>query len=152
MSLTTLPVHLLNIFLFPVICFELPITRTFFDFPRRFELSEVDVSAYMKHEAYLWYIYIYIVLHTYIRLFKAFKNKDKYFQRMPWKGSLRGCPYGKNPRKKNLKSILILKVYIQNISVNILIGFSGAEKRRFPFSISVPVEFYPWLEISVLSL
>ena len=147
MSLTILPVHLLNIFLFPVICFELPITRTFFDFARRFELSEVDVSAYMKHEAYLWYIHIHIVLHTYIRLFKAFKNKDKYFQRMPWKGSLRGCPYGKNPRKKNLKNILILKVYI-----HILIGFSGAEKRRFSFSISVPVEFYPWLEISVLSL
>jgi len=36
----------------------------------------------MKHEAYLGYIYIYIVLHTYIRLFKAFKNKDKYFQRI----------------------------------------------------------------------
>ena len=43
-----------------------------------------------------------------------------------------------------------MKVYIQNISVNILIGFSGAEKRRFSFSISVPVEFYPRLEISVL--
>ena len=25
-----------------VICFELPITRTIFDFPRRFELSGVD--------------------------------------------------------------------------------------------------------------
>ena len=28
-----------------VICFELPITRTVFDFPRRFELSRVDCSC-----------------------------------------------------------------------------------------------------------
>ena len=27
------------------ICFELPITRTVFDFPRRFELSRVDCSC-----------------------------------------------------------------------------------------------------------
>ena len=39
--LHSLPIHFL-IFLFPVICFELPITRIFFfDFPRRFELSGV---------------------------------------------------------------------------------------------------------------
>ena len=40
--LHSLPIHLF-ISLFPVICFELPITtRTFFDFPRRFELSGVN--------------------------------------------------------------------------------------------------------------
>ena len=39
--LHSLPIHFL-IFLFPVICFELPITRIFFfDFPSRFELSGV---------------------------------------------------------------------------------------------------------------
>ena len=43
-------------------------------------------------------------------------------------------------------------MYIQNIYFNILIGFSGAEKRRFTFSISVPVEFYSSQEISVLRL
>ena len=37
----SLPIHLL-ISLFPVICFKLPITRTFFNFPRRFELSGVN--------------------------------------------------------------------------------------------------------------
>ena len=35
------------IFLFPVICFELPLTRTFFDFPRRFELSGVDCTSFV---------------------------------------------------------------------------------------------------------
>ena len=35
------PVYFL-IPLFLVICFELPITRTIFDFPRRFELSGFD--------------------------------------------------------------------------------------------------------------
>ena len=38
------PPHL-HICLLPVACFELPITRTFFDFPRRFELSGVDCSS-----------------------------------------------------------------------------------------------------------
>ena len=39
--LHSLPIHF-HIFLFPVYCFELPMTRTFFfDFPRRFELSGV---------------------------------------------------------------------------------------------------------------
>ena len=33
-----------------VICFELPITRTIFDFPRRFELSGVDcINKYKIH-------------------------------------------------------------------------------------------------------
>ena len=30
------------VFLFPVICSQLPISRTFFNFPWRFELSGVD--------------------------------------------------------------------------------------------------------------
>ena len=38
----------LRIFLFPVICFELAITRIFFNFPRRFELLGVDSVALMK--------------------------------------------------------------------------------------------------------
>ena len=42
--LDSLPIQLL-IFLFPVICFKLPITQTFFDFPRRSELSGVDYSC-----------------------------------------------------------------------------------------------------------
>ena len=33
------------IFLFPVICFENPLTRTFFNFLRRFELSGVDCTC-----------------------------------------------------------------------------------------------------------
>ena len=36
---------ILHICLLPVACFELPIIRTFFDFPRRFELSGVDCSS-----------------------------------------------------------------------------------------------------------
>ena len=46
--------------------------------------------------------------HTCTRLFKAFKNKNKYLKRMLWKGSLRGWPYlsVKNSQKKNLKNIL----------------------------------------------
>ena len=39
-QLHSLPSHLL-ICLLQVICFKFPITRTFFDFPRRFELSGV---------------------------------------------------------------------------------------------------------------
>ena len=35
--------------LFPVIGFELPITRTFFDFPRGFELSSVDTFKGAKN-------------------------------------------------------------------------------------------------------
>ena len=42
-------------------------------------------------------------IHTDIRSFKAFKNKDKYIQRMLWKGSLRGWPYVKNPKRKIFK-------------------------------------------------
>ena len=38
-----------SICLFPVICFKLPITRTFFDFPRRFELSVVDCTSMMGY-------------------------------------------------------------------------------------------------------
>ena len=43
-------VHDTYILLHPIslllgICFELPITRTVFDFPRRFELSRVDCSC-----------------------------------------------------------------------------------------------------------
>ena len=99
---------------------QTPDNSNFFDFPRRFELSEVAFTQAIGSRPYLhiWNMkptcdtYIYIVLHTYIRLFKAFKNKDKYFQRMPWKGSLRGWPYGKKTQKKNLKNILILKVHI----------------------------------------
>ena len=42
-----------NFFLFMVICFKLPITRTFFKFPR-FEFSGVDsVATIMKKQAYL---------------------------------------------------------------------------------------------------
>ena len=37
------PIHSL-ILLFQVICFKLPITRTLFDFPRRFELSGVHCT------------------------------------------------------------------------------------------------------------
>ena len=46
-SVTTLFMHLLNVFLFPAICFKVPITRTFFDFPRRFELSGVDRTLHI---------------------------------------------------------------------------------------------------------
>ena len=47
----------------------------------------------------------------------------------------------------------MLKNLHPNHVINILIGFSGAEKRWFSFSISVPIEFYPdVLEILVLSL
>ena len=38
-----------SICLFPVICFKLPITRTFFDLPRRFELSGVDCTSMMGY-------------------------------------------------------------------------------------------------------
>ena len=41
--LHSFPIHLL-ISLLPVICSELTITRTFFGFPRKFELSGVDYS------------------------------------------------------------------------------------------------------------
>ena len=41
-QLPFLPIHLL-ISLLPVICFKLPITRTFFDLPWRFRLSEPTV-------------------------------------------------------------------------------------------------------------
>ena len=33
--------------IFPVICFELPVTQTFFFFPKRFELSGVDCISYI---------------------------------------------------------------------------------------------------------
>ena len=49
---------------------------------------------------------IHIYIPTYIRLFKAFKSKDKYVQKMPRKGSLRDWPYVKNSLKKNLKNIV----------------------------------------------
>ena len=39
--------------------------------------------------------YTYIYIPTYIRLFNAFKSKDKYVQKMPRKGSLRDWPYVK---------------------------------------------------------
>ena len=42
------PAHLL-ICLFPVTCFKLPLTGTFFDFPRRFELSGVDCTICSKY-------------------------------------------------------------------------------------------------------
>ena len=45
--LHSLPIHLLISF-FPVICFELLITRPFFDFPRRFQLSGVDCGYFCK--------------------------------------------------------------------------------------------------------
>ena len=49
---------------------------------------------------------IHIYIPTYIRLFKAFKSKDKYVQKMPRKGSLRDWPYVKNSLKKILKNIV----------------------------------------------
>ena len=49
---------------------------------------------------------IHIYIPTCIRLFKAFKSKDKYVQKMPRKGSLRDWPYVKNSLKKNLKNIV----------------------------------------------
>ena len=39
------PIHLL-IFLLPVICFKIPITRTLFDFPKRFQLPGVHCIAW----------------------------------------------------------------------------------------------------------
>ena len=42
-----MPIHLL-IALFPVVCFELLITQTYFDLPRRFKLSESTVRKVRK--------------------------------------------------------------------------------------------------------
>ena len=58
--------------------------------------------GYMSKNQSSWYTYIYIK-KPYIRLFKAFKNKDKYIQRIFWKGSLRGWPSMKNSLKRILK-------------------------------------------------
>ena len=43
---------------------------------------------------------IHIYIPTYIRLFNAFKSKDKYVQK------LRDWPYVKNSLKNNLKNIV----------------------------------------------
>ena len=41
------------------------------------------------------YTCIQSFLPTHIRLFKAFKNKDNYVQKVPRKGSVRDWPYVK---------------------------------------------------------
>ena len=57
---------------------------------------------------------VHVYIHIYIHLFKAFKNKDKYIQRMLRKGSLRGWPYVKNSPQKNCKNN-----YVSTVSVKI---------------------------------
>ena len=41
-------IHSPSIFIFPVVCSELPITRTIFDFPRRFEFLGVDCIFFIS--------------------------------------------------------------------------------------------------------
>ena len=44
------------------------------------ELMKVVTVCYIKPKLFVIILFLYI--HTYIRLFKAFKNKDKYIQRI----------------------------------------------------------------------
>ena len=66
------------------------------------ELKELEEK--MKKGTTHWF-YIHAYIHTYIRLFKAFKNKINIYKECFEKGSLRGWPYVKNSQKKNVKNI-----------------------------------------------
>ena len=58
------------------------------------ELLKVVTVCCIKPKLFviILFLYIHTYIHTYIHLFKAFKNKDKYIQRMHRKESLSGWP------------------------------------------------------------